>query len=358
MEPNTTLSGTPECIGPGRVLLVEPSGRLYLSRGYAIYHSDDAGLSWSRTTAMPVSWKRMSGRYLRLAARLLRFEVRSLAALPQDGLVAANREWVFHGQSGDAMMQPSQVEEGGQPAMTPNTITVAPDDLVVWGEYNPKTGHGNPVRIYASDDRGRHYHIVQTIPGGSVMHVHSIFFDSARDHYWVFTGDYDQEPGIGILSRDLRHFDWFVKGEQRYRLCEVFDFGKRFVYATDTPLEQNYVLSLDKDTGETERIMEVEGSCISACQFGAFRAFSTTVEPSSFSQSKHSSLWISRDGDHWTELLSAEKDSWHPIFFQFGSLTLPRGRSEDDAIFFSGQAVRGYDGRAFVVRPGDSSHGE
>ena len=346
MDADLRLELTPA--GPGRALLVRNDGRLYISRGYVILQSDDDGVTWSRTTAMPVTWKRRPGKFLRLAARLLRFEVRALARLSDDSLVAANREWIFHAAAGEPVMRPSQVADGSQPAMLPNSITVGPHDRVIWGEYNPQAAHGMPVRIFFSDDAGAHYEVAHTIEAGSVMHVHSLFYDEASEHYWVFTGDFDEEPGIGILSRDLKHFEWLVKGDQQYRLCEPFDFGDRFVYATDTPLAQNAIISLDKNTGKTERLLEVDGSCIYGCRFGSICAFSTTVEPSAYSDTRNSDLWVSKDGERWTRVLSAVKDRWHPNLFQFGSLILPRGRSDREKLFFSGQAVQGYDGKAFV----------
>ena len=209
----------------------------------------------------------------------------ALGVLSDGSLVGANREWIFHGKPGAPMMQRSTVESRGQPVMPPNSITVGPGDLVIWGEYNPQTGHGTPVRIYVSEDGGRCYDVAHVIEAGSVMHVHSIFFDAAYDQFWVVTGDYDEEPGIGILSRDFTRFEWFAKGEQQYRLCEPFDFGDRFVYATDTPLARNAVISIDKDTGATTRLLEVEGSALYACRFGGLCAFSTTVEPSPLSTS-------------------------------------------------------------------------
>jgi hypothetical protein len=334
-------------VGPGRALLAQ-GDRLYLSRGYAIHRSDDRGATWSPVASLPARWKRRPGALSRLAARLLRYEVRALAVLSDGSLAAANRDWIFHARPGATRMRPSTVVEAGQPVMLPNSITVGPGDRLVWGEYNPRKAHGAPVRIYASEDAGARYEVAHVLEAGSVMHVHEILFDEARDHYWVFTGDFDEEPGIGMLSRDLQRLEWLAKGEQRYRLCVPFDFGDRFVYATDTPLARNAILSVDKQTGRVRHLQDVEGSCIYGCRFGSVCALSTTVEPSTVNSSRNSDLWVSRDGERWTRVLSARKDRWHPVLFQFGSLVLPRGRGDGETVFFSGQAVRGYDGRAFL----------
>ena len=65
------------------------------------------------------------------------------------------------------------------------------------------------------------------------------------------------------------------------------------VYATDTQLEPNALISLDKRSGRTKRLQPFEGSCIYACRFGPWFAITTTVEPSR-SNAKRSSVRPSR----------------------------------------------------------------
>jgi len=333
--------------GPGRALFATESGRMYIGRGYSIWSSDDDGAHWQSETSLPAPWKRRLGGVGRIAARLLRYEIRALGVLSDGGLVAANRDWMYFSRPGEPMSSPSRIEEAGQAVKLPMTLTVGPGDQLVWGEYNAQTGHGTPVRLYASTDVGRSFEIVHTFEARSILHVHSLLFDPLYDHYWVFCGDYDEEPGIGVLSRDLERFDWFCKGEQRFRACEAFDFGDRLVYATDTPLATNEVLSLDKKTGKLETLRSVQGSCLYAARFGDVCAFSTTVEPGAFDGHETPSLWISRDGDHFEEVLVTQKDRW-PHLLQFGSLVLPRGHSGRENLFFSGQAVKQLDGRLMV----------
>lgn len=241
-------------------------------------------------------------------------------------------------------MRPAQLEDGGRRPSPPFSITVGPGDALLFGEYDPRTAHGRPVRIFVSRDGGRRFEVAHTIEPGSVMHVHSLLFDPKLDLYWVFAGDYGDEAGIGHLSADLQHFEWFRKGEQRYRLCEAFDLGERLVYATDSNVEENTILSLDKRSGATETLARLEGSSLYACRFGSLLCLSTTVEPSRVTTSDRAALWVSRDGDSWARVLEVEKDRWPPIL-QFGGLVLPRGASQSETIWMSGQAVKGLDGR-------------
>lgn len=349
LSPPGALSLLPTC--PGRALHVRSDGTFYIGRGYAVYASQDGGRSWTKASTIPIPLKQTPGQLSRLAARLLRFEVKALTRLSDGALAACNRQWVYHARPGDALMSPSTIEQRAQPLKPPMTIAKGPDDRLLFGEYNSKIGHNLPVRLYVSDDRGRSFDVARVFEAGSILHVHSLLYDEHLHHYWLFTGDYGHEPGIGRLSADLRDFEWVHKGQQRFRAVEAFDFGDRLIYGTDTHLEPNAVMSMDKATGRIERLRELDGSCIYACRFGGLYALSTTVEPSPVNHARHAGLWLSRDGETWTRVFQAEKDRWHPIYFQFGSLVLPRGASEREVILFSGQAVKRLDGRVVVAAP-------
>jgi hypothetical protein len=332
----------------GRAVLAESDGSLYLGRNYDVLRSDDQGRSFRPVTSLPRSPARRVAELSRLACRLLRQEVRALARLSDGTLVAANREGVFHGREGDPVLRPSTVENGALSLMPPMRITVGPRDVVVWGEYGSRGKR--PVRLFASRDRGRSFEVVQVLEEGAVAHIHNIVYDAGLDLYWVLAGDHDDEPGIGRLSGDLARFEWFVKGEQRYRAVAAFDFGDRLVYATDTEVEPNGLISLDKTSGRAERLRDFEGSCIYACRFGGIYAITTTVEPSAVNRSPFATLWLSRDGEHWKCAWRAHKDRWSADYFQFGSVVLPAGATPHEEIVFSGQAVSGIDGRTVVAR--------
>jgi hypothetical protein len=334
---------------PGRAVLAEPDGSLYLGHNYDLLRSDDGGGSWRKVTALPCSPGRRAAEWSRLACRLLRQEVRALARLSDGTLVAANRQGVFHGREGEGTLSRSAVHVDGFPLMPPMRLTVGPGDVVVWGEYGSPR-EKRPVRLFASRDGGRSFEVVQVLAPGSVAHVHNVLYDAGLDHYWVLAGDHGEEPGIGRLSSDLRRFEWFVKGEQRFRAVAAFDLGDRLLYATDTEMERNGLISLDKSSGRAERLRDFEGSCIYACRFGGLYALTTTVEPSSVNHSRFAALWLSRDGERWRCAYRAPKDRWNADYFQFGSVVLPAGATPDEALVFSGQAVAGLDGRTVVAR--------
>lgn len=331
----------------GRALALQADGTIYAAQQLRILRSRDDGATWERVAALPRDPLRRAAEVSRLACRLLRHEVRALAVLEGDRLVAANRRCVFAGRIGDAMLAPSEIADEALAVLPPLCIGTGPG-VVLFGEYG--SPRGRPMRIFASRDGGQRFEAVHLFAPGEVLHVHNVVYDATQRHYWVLTGDFDAQPGIGKLSSDLRHFEWFVRGEQRFRAVEIFDLGDRLVYATDTQLEPNALVTLDKQSGKSERLRAFEGSCIYACRFGAWYAITTTVEPSPVNPSRDATLWISRDLENWLCVLRARKDLWHADYFQFGSLVLPRGASDRDVLAVSGQAVARYDGRVWTGR--------
>jgi len=347
MTPKRTQRLTVRRAGQGRVLYVQPDGTIYMSRRYRIYRSTDDGKNWTEGTAMPCPLGRRLAQPSRLACRLLRHEVRALVVLSDGTCVASNRDGIFHAPPGHRLMSRSRTPDHEIAPRPPMTIALGPGDRVLWGEYcsNPER---RQVRLYVSQDAGRSFEVGHVFPTGEIRHVHNIVYDETLDQYWVLTGDFGGEAGIGLLSADQADFEWVARGTQEYRAVCVFSFSDSLVYGTDTEKEANAVMRLDKATGRVQRIVELEGSCIYACRFGGLYALSTTVEPSTVNLSKDAALWFSRDGERWAKVFTAPKDRWHPKYFQYGSLVLPHGASNREVITFSGQALRGLDGQTMV----------
>ncbi len=332
----------------GRVVTVQPDGTCYLGRRSAVFRSVDDGANWTRALEIPASPLRRVAGWSRLAARLLRHEVRALIPLSDGGFVAATREGVFFSSRGEQRMSPSRIDGENLKVFPPMCLTVGPNDAVLWGEYWANRER-RAVRLFASQDRGRTFQVVHTFPPGEVKHVHNLYFDPRMGHYWVLAGDHGEEPGIGRFSGDWKSFDWLVKGRQTFRAVCVFDLGDHLLYGTDSEKEPNAVIRIEKSSGRFERVQELDGSCIYACRFGGYYALSTSVEPSEVNRGDQAGLWISDDTNHWTRVYHARKDRWNATYFQFGSIVLPRGESDRKSLLFSGQALAGIDGRTLVA---------
>jgi len=331
----------------GRVLYARPDGTFYVSQHLRIYRTADEGRTWEFVAALPRPFTRRLAESSRLACRLLRHEVRSLAVRSDGACVAANRHWIYYCPPGATAMRPSEIPVGDVPLMPPMCMTVGLDDRIVWGEYGFYK-HRRPVRVYVSTDAGQSFELAHVFEPDTIYHVHNIVWDESLHRYWLLAGDLRHHPGIGLFSEDLADFEWVVKGRQQHRAVCAFDLGDRLVYGTDTETEPNAVMCLDKKTGQLERVFEVNGSCIYGCRFGGIYAISTTVEPSRVNRSQNAALWVSRDTEQWFKAYEAPKDRWNAKYLQFGSLVLPRGQSDREVVLFSGQALRGIDGKLLV----------
>lgn len=340
----------------GRMLYAKPDGTLFLGRHNTVFRTNDDGHTWSRVTSIPCPLARRLAEPSRLASRALRHHVKAFVTLSDGTAVASTRDGVFHAEPGWPRMKPSRTPGEGLPSEPPMTISIGPGDRVLWGEYFSNRAR-REVRLYVSDDKARTFEVAHVFQPGEIRHLHNIYHDKSSDHYWILAGDHDGEPGIGRLSGDLTTFEWVVKGKQIHRAVCVFDFGDRLVYGTDTEKEPNAIMRLDKATGRVERIAETPGSSLYACRFGGLYAISTAIEPSEVNTSRAATLWLSRDGESWHRAFEVEKDVWHPTFFQFGTLVLPRGESDCEILAFSGQAVRGLDGKTVLATAAETSAG-
>jgi len=123
------------------------------------------------------------------------------------------------------------------------------------------------------------------------------------------------------------------------------------IYGSDSELEQNYIIRLDKKTGRYERVVPLDGSSLYAADFGNLGLISTCVEPSRVNKGQYSSLYGSVDGVDWKQLLSLPKDRWKAVLFQFGLIVLPYVKSRQPAYgMFSGQALTKHHNRVSIIR--------
>jgi hypothetical protein len=331
----------------GRALHASADGVLYRSEGFRTYRSTDCGESWVQFLTTPGGVRNSFTKHSRIATRFFRQEVRALLPLESGSHVAATRGGIYHSAKGVMNMRPAEVEEGHRKVQPPTSLCAGPDGRVVWGEYWRNLNR-KFMRLYGSLDNGKSYAEIHRFTGGEIRHVHGLLYDDSLNKYWVFVGDHDSEPGIGLLDGDWSHFEWVHKGEQRHRLVTAFDRGDHLLYATDTEKEGNAIYRLHKGSGALERVAEIDGSCIYGCRIGDGFLFSTSAEPRHDNSPQVASLWHSTDGDSWELIYSVPKDGWQANLFQFGSLVLPRGTLPNGRVMFSGQAVEGIDGQVVL----------
>jgi len=331
----------------GRALCISARGWLYVSSGYGIYRSEDEGATWVLDCRVPASLTRKSAQGLPLAARLLRLYVQALQVLDDGTRVAVVRDGIYRAAPGEVEMRRTwSVTRGSRP------INISQDgNRLLFGEYGGREMDSVGVRLYCSTDAGRSFEICYEFPKGDVHHIHNVVVDPYADHYWVLAGDHGRTPGIAALSKDGRHLDWVQRGSQMVRACSVLCRPDCLLYGSDSEMEQNYVVRLDRKRGLVERLAPLEGSSLYAADYGSVGMISTAVEPSRTNTKRECCVYASADGARWDRVVTMSKDRWHPTYFQFGLVVLPYVHRRDSAVgLYSGQAVRTWHDLTTVFR--------
>lgn len=325
----------------GRALLIDRDGRFYVARKYRIFRSDDAGVTWTLDCQVPASgWKPVAATSA-LAARLLRFNIQAFQLLRDGTRIAVARDGIYRAAKGETRMTKAwPVTRGSRP------ITLSADgQRVFFGEYGGTEMDRVGVRVYLSEDGGRHFEPFYEFPKGDIHHIHNVVVDPYADHYWVLAGDHGRTPGIAALSRDGRHLDWLDRGHQMVRAVSVLPRPDCLLYGSDSEVEANHLIRLDKKTARWERLQPMEGSSLYAADVGGMAVISTSVEASAVNSARHCSLYGSHDDATWTRLASFDKDLWSPLL-QFGLVVLPVVQDPSVAHWmFSGQALTGHHDR-------------
>lgn len=339
-------NGTARATIPGRALFAGANGDLYIGRGCRIFCSRDHARTWALDCFVPsFGWKYHCSR-VRLMARLLRWYIAALQVMPDGSRLAVARDGIYRAAPGeDAMTRVFNITRGSRP------LNLSVDgNRVLFGEYGSGLEE-TEVLIYASEDCGRTFHEAFRFPRGDIRHVHNVIVDPFGDHYWVLAGDFGRQPGIGALSRDLKHLEWLGRGTQRFRAVSAHVEPDRLVYGTDSDRDHNFIVSLDKQSGRIEELREVEGSSLFAAQFGEWKIISTAVEPNPYCRSRECSLYGSRNGREWQRLAVHRKDVFSPVYFQFGAIVLPYSQASSmHGFMYSGQALAELDGRVAFMQ--------
>ena len=337
---------------PGKVLGIDPSGSLYIARRFDIIKSRDQGISWEHCWTIPESGWKAKCAVIRPVARLLRQEVRTFCLLSDDTGIAVTKSGIWRGKPGQSRMAFVMKPPDG----TPLNIVADTQDRIFFGDY----GYTGTKRIYASMNTGRSFEEIYRFKERDIRHVHGIQEDPYEGGYWVFVGDFDEQPGIAKLSQDLKNLDWIERGSQMVRVVKAIIEPDCLYYGTDSEFEQNHIVRLDKKTGKRESLLPIPGASLYATRFGGLRVIATSADGTAYSE-PFSTLYVSEAdltcGDRekkgggrseWKPLCRYAKDFLPPKYFQYGTCVLPNGVSETSWGAFSGIALKGLDDRTVV----------
>jgi len=334
---------------PGLRALAWCDDVLYVSRGYELLRAritaDARDIRWEHVGEVRTEWWRKLTSSSRLAARLCRDGFHALVILGSGELIGAvPRAIVTHVPGERGFRITHRVARGTRPLH----IAVTPEDHIFWGEYfdNPER---DEVHVYASSDRGAHWDVACTFPKGSIRHVHNIVYDEWANCLWVLTGDNGSECRIMRASCDFSNVEVVISGKQQARCVGLIPTRDAIYFASDTPLEPNYVYRLNR-RGNLTQVAKLNSSSISACRVGEALFFSTMVEPGEVNLEQNVWIYGSSDGTQFAPLLKWEKDRWPMGLFQYGNAVFPEGNNTSSVLAVTTVAVRGADSQTTLWR--------
>ncbi len=218
---------------------------------------------------------------------------------------------------------------------------------LLFGEYSPNLLR-RPVRIYRVDPDLERCEVACEIGPPTISHVHAVHVDPwVPGKLWVTTGDFRGECHLIETDEALSELRFHGDGSQLWRIVGIAFQEDRLCWRTDSNLEQNHIVSMERATGRIERHGEVESSTwyLASTSDGVHLA-TTSVEKGAGIQTTRATLLASRDGTSWTRIAAFEKDPLPARLFGWGALHLPSGRWSSAGFWLSGEGVRGLDGAA------------
>jgi hypothetical protein len=319
---------------------------LYASRGYRVVRAKiqdpSSEIQWEPVAGFGPGLRRRLSVTNGLTMRLFRDGFHALAVLPSGALVAAvPGAIVTRAPYETKFRRTHKIRRGTRPLH----LTAVPGGAIFWGEYfdNPDR---DEVHIYGSADSGATWSIAYTFPQGAIRHIHNIVHDPWENCLWVLTGDYGDECRMLRATCDFSRVEAVLQGNQQARAVAAIPTEEGLYFASDTPLEPNYIYRLDREESLVQ-LAPIASSSIYGCRVAGRGFFSTMVEPSEVNHDRHVRLYggdISGGGTQGWHLLKAwQKDRWPMGLFQYGNAIMPDGHNSTPFLALTAVAVESDD---------------
>jgi len=317
----------------GRVLYV--SGDIaYAAKSYGIYKSMDGGESWFHLCSLPLGALLKLVSFCNLARRFLRKEI--------SHIIEVNGVLIVFGYGKIFRFSVSEEKWIGTPVavngLRPLNLCVK-GGIVYYGEYR-RNAERSPIHIYASSDTGATWESVYEFK--DVRHIHGVFCDPYTGIFWITTGDDDSECGIWNTGDNFGTVNKVFFGTQMCRAVTLLFTEKYILYASDSPVESNFVFRFTRDGLKTEKLVPVISSVFYGAVYKDNIFFSTACEPSVVNAMDRSEVVVSSDGgDSWFSFFELKKDPLSIKLFQYGNVLFPYRENSTDALWYSPVAVHG-----------------
>jgi len=237
------------------------------------------------------------------------------------------------------------------------------ENSIAYGEYwgNLKN---EEVAIYCRGAAG--WEKACSFSPGQIKHIHGLFPDPYRQQVLILTGDANLESGIWSGKDQFQLVRPLVYGDQQARACVLFPLPQGLLYASDTPLEENFLFFAEEKEGawKTEKIMPLPGPVIFGTKYElqegeAGFAFATSVEPdpeikglgyflscrlAKGVKDRYSHVIGGNLEKGFHVLCSFRKDRLPMALFQFGNVLFPSGGLRGQ-LFMCPQSLAKYNGK-------------
>ena len=223
-------------------------------------------------------------------------------------------------------------------------IAESEDGDLYFGEYFMNPGRV-PVRIWRVSADLERFEVAAELDSPRVRHVHAVHVDPFRPgRLWVTNGDFEGECHIAYSDDGFRTIEWLGDGTQTWRTVGLIFQEERICWMTDTHLEQNRVVTMDRESGALAFHGERDASTWYQAETTDGRYLATScVEPGPGIQTRDCRLMVSENATDWTTVARYPKDALPFRFFGFGFLSLPSGRFSSEDFWLSGGGVVGLD---------------
>ena len=352
-------------ISHGQLLLADENKYVFFKKG-KLFFSKSIQESPRFLCCIPQSGIKKLLCNIPLAERMLRLAPRTAAWIDDHSFLLAHRGIVYRVEleNGTIVQEHTFVTGMNAPISFACIKGVEGfEDGIVYGDYVGESAY--PVAIWHRSLDGIWKEVFQ-FPYGSVRHVHQIISDPEHGRVLVLTGDEGDEVAIWEVKNHFAEVSPILQGSQQYRSCFAFVENDHIYYATDTPLEQNYLYDFDTVNHTTTILNELPGPVIYGTtmeQAGERNyLFATSVEPDSRIRGKrylltykrgpgvrdsYSYLYFGNPRKGFRVIAKFKKDFLPMVLFQFGNVLFPTG--ELKKIYVCPQSVYKYQGKTVEI---------
>lgn len=327
------------------------SNSWFATKGYEIWFSNDEGKSWnkrSKVKAGIIPWCSTSP-FIAQAGRL---GIQNLIRLTSGTILCIADGVVFRSTDMGLSFAPIFSDFTGR---RPLRMGLCQDNCgrIYLGEYFFNRQR-EPVHLWRSDDDALNWFLVHTWPSGKIRHIHLIQYDPFDQSVWLGTGDEDGECQLAYSCDGGVSFKIVGAGKQIWRACSLLFTSEAIFWGTDIGEDQhdqpNYVIRLDRRTGEITKIQPTEGpTYYSTHLIDGTLVIGTCVEEANYHNVKRLHLLWTKDENNWNDLRLWPR-LMMPGIVGTATITFPLSDAPLKTLLFNVNLTQKYNGSLFELK--------